>query len=231
MSSQLKKFSFLCSCSIVFISVFCVSTIRAAEVVTIPLTLDEQLLTALLVDSAFTGKGRSAEVIGQAGDCIYVKLENPKYTIENNLLKLEMALSVHGGTEMGGQCLFPLKWQGFLVLWQNPVFVGDELSLSFKIKDSKLLSQRREPAGIAGFVWDLIKPNIYEYLERVKIDLAPPVSYLQTFLGPLFKKEFQASTSAMLDSLHRGKVYVTDENLTIELVGEVEEVYTPVEDV
>ena len=227
MSSQLKKFSVLCSCFIVFISVFGVSHLRAAEVVTIPLTLDEQLLTALLVDSAFTGKGRSAEVIGQAGDCIYVKLANPKYSIENNLLRLEMALSVHGGTEMGGKCLFPLKWQGFLILWQNPVFVGDELSLSFKIKESALLNQKREPAGIAGFVWDLIKPNIYEYLERVEVDLAPPVSHLQTFLGPLFKKEFQASTSAMLDSLHRGKVYVTDKNLTVELVAEVEEAYQP----
>ncbi len=134
MSSQLKKILFVCTYFIVFISAFCVSNLRAAELVTIPLTLDEQLLTALLVDSAFTGKGRSAEVIGQEGDCIYVKLENPKYSIENNLLKLEMALSVHGGTEMGGKCLFPLTWQGFLVLWQDPVFVGDELSLSFKIK-------------------------------------------------------------------------------------------------
>jgi len=231
MSSQLKKFSFLCSCSIVLISIFCISNLRAAEVVTIPLTLDEQLLTALLVDSAFTGKGHSAEVIGQEGDCIYVKLTDPKYSIENNLLKLEMALSVHGGTEIGGQCLFPVRWQGYLVLWQNPVFVGEELSLSFKIKDSALLDQKREPAGIAGFVWDLIKPNIYEYLERVKVDLAPPVSYLQTFLGPLFKKEFQVSTTAMLDSLHRGKVYVTDKNLIVELVGEVEEVYQPVNDV
>ena len=231
MSSQVKQLSFLCICFIVFISAFCVSTIRAAEVVTIPLTLDDQLLTSLLVDSAFTGKGRSAEVIGQEGDCIYVKLAEPNYSIENNLLKLEMALSVHGGTELGGKCLFPLNWQGFLVLWQKPAFVGDKLSLSFKIKDSALLNQKREPAGIAGVVWDLIKPNIYEYLERVQIDLAPPVSHLQTFLGPLFKKEFQASTNAMLDSLHRGDVYVTGENLTVELVGEVEEVYTPVDDV
>jgi len=227
MFSQRKKTSFVCTCLILFISFFCVSNLRAAEVVTIPLTLDEQLLTALLVDSAFTGKGRSAEVLGQEGDCIYVKLVNPKYRIENNLLKLEMALSVHGGTEIGGKCLFPLSWQGYLVLWQDPVFASDEFSLSFKIKDSALLNQKREPAGIAGFVWDLVKPRIYEYLERVEVDLAPPVSHLQTFLGPLFKKEFQATTSAMLESLHRGKVYVTDENLTVELVAEVEEAYQP----
>ena len=232
MSSQCKKRSFVCTCFILFISVFCVCRLRAAEVVTIPLTLDDHLLTALLVDSAFTGKGRSAEVLGQEGDCIYVKLSNPKYRIENNLLKLEMALSVHGGTEIGGNCLFPLTWQGYLVLWQSPVFVDDdEFSLSFKIKDSALLNQQREPAGIAGFVWDLIKPNIYEYLERVEVDLAPPVSHLQTFLGPLFKKEFQATTSAMLNSLHRGKVYVTDENVTVELVAEVEEAYQPAADV
>jgi Transglycosylase SLT domain len=227
MSSQRRKLSFVSTCCVLCVLVFCVSNLRAAEVVTIPLTLDEQLLTALLVDSAFTGKGRSAEVLGQEGDCIYVKLANPQYRIENNLLKLEMALSVRGGTEIGGKCLFPLSWQGYLVLWQKPVFASDEFSLSFKIKNSTLLSQKREPAKIAGFVWDLVKPNIYEYLERIEVDLAPPVSHLQTFLGPLFKKELQATTSAMLGSLHRGEVYVIDENLTVELLAEVEETYQP----
>ncbi|MFT5700350.1 MAG: hypothetical protein ACI8ZB_003224 [Desulforhopalus sp.] len=231
MSFQPKKLPFVSACLISFCTVLFFSTLSLAQVVTIPLTLDEHILTSLLVDSAFTGKGRSTEVVGREGDCLFVKLENPKYRIEKNLLKLEMALTVHGGTEIGGRCLFPLQWEGYLVLWQNPIFVGDEFALSFKIEDSQLLNQNREPAGIAGVVWDLVKPNIYEYLERVKIDLAPPVSHLQAFLGPLFKKEAQTTTSAMLDSLHRGKVYVADQKMTVELVAEVDETYQPVADV
>lgn len=231
MSSQPKKLFLIYSGFLIFFSVFIFSPLSAAQRVTIPLTLDEHLLTSLLVDSAFTGAGRSAEVVGREGECVYVKLEDPRYRLENKLLKLEMALTVHGGTEVGGKCLFPLQWRGYLVLWQKPVFAGDEFALSFTIEKSALLNEKREPAVIAGFVWDLVKQRIYDHLERVEIDLAPPVAHLQTFLGSLFKKEVQAATSSMLDSLHRGEVYVTDESLTVELVAEVEEAYQPAADV
>ena len=227
MSSQAKKLFLICSGVLLFLSIFIFSSVSAAQRVTIPLTLDEHLLTSLLVDAAFTGARRSAEVVGREGDCVYVKLEDPKYRLENNLLRLEMALTVHGGTEVGGNCLFPLQWQGYLVLWQKPVFTGGEFALSFRIVNSSLLNEKRQPAVIAGFVWDLVKQRIYDHLQRVTVDLAPPVAHLQTFLGPLFKKEVQAATSSMLDSLHRGRVYVTDESLIVELVADVEEVYQP----
>lgn len=228
---QQKKYPFLCSCLVSWIALFLFSRLCVAQVVTLPLTLDEQLLTTLLVESSFTGPGRSVEVVGREGECVYVKLEDPKYRMENNLLRLEVALTVHGGTEVGGQCLFPIQWEGYLVLWQNPVFVGDEFTLSFKVTDSVLLNQKREPAVIAGLVWDFVKESIYEYLEQGQVDLAPPVSRLRAFLKPLFKKEVQVSTSAMLDSLHRGKVYVNDEALVVELVAEVKEAYQADENV
>ena len=225
MSSQQRKYHFICSCLVTIITLFLFSRLSFAQVVTIPLTLDEQLLTSLLIESSFTGKGQSVEVVGHEGDCVYVKLEAPRYRIENNLLRLEMGLTVHGGTDVGGQCLFPVQWQGYLVLWQNPVFVRDEFALSFNITDSALLNQNREPAVIAGMVWDLVKARVYEHLEQVQVDLAPPVSRLRAFLGPLFKKEFRTATSAMLASLHRGKVYVKDQALIVELVAEVDEAY------
>ena len=231
MCSEQRRFPFVCYCFILFITLFLFSRPCLAQVVTIPLTLDEQILTSLLVESSFTGKGHSADVVGREGDCIYVKLQDPEYHIENNLLKLEMALTVHGGTDLGGQCLFPIQWQGYLVLWQKPIFVGDEFALSFKITDSALLNQTREPAVIAGFVWDLVKERVHEYLEQVEVDLAPPVSNLRAFLGPLFKKELQVATSTMLDSLHRGSVYVQNETLVVELVAEVDEAYQAEESV
>jgi hypothetical protein len=201
------------------------STLCLAQVVTIPLTLDEQLLTSILVESSFKGEGRSADIYGRQGDCTHVKLEDPHYRIENNLLRLEVALSIHGGTEMGENCLFPMAWSGYLVLVQKPVFTRSEFALSFKVVDSKLLGKNREPATIAGVLWDLVKTNVYGYLERAQVDLAPPVGHLQSFLKPLFKKEVQTETTAMLESLHRGNVYVQDEKLIVELVAEVGEVY------
>lgn len=54
-----------------------------------PLTLDEQLLTSILVESSFKGEGRSVDVYGRKGDCTHIKLEDPHYRIENNLLRLQ----------------------------------------------------------------------------------------------------------------------------------------------
>ena len=206
---------------------FIFPTLCLAQVVTIPLTLDEQLLTSILVESYFKGEGRSVDIYGRKGDCTHVKLADPHYRIENNHLRLEVALSIHGGTEMGDNCLFPMEWSGYLVLWQKPVFTRSEFGLSFKVVGSKLLGRNREPATIAGVLWDLVKTNVYGYMERVQVDLAPPVGHLQSFLKPLFKKEVQAETTAMLDSLHRGKVYVRDKKLIVELVAEAKEVYQP----
>jgi len=231
MSSPVSKTDCFRPLLLTLFFLFLAVTVSAGQVVTLPLTLDDKLLTSLLAESAFTGPGRSADVVGEKGDCIYVKLEDPVYRLENNLLKLEMALTIHGGTEMGGRCLFPMEWQGYLVLWQSPVFPDNEFSLSFKIMDSQLLNSKREPAAIAGFVWDIVKTSVYAHLEQVRVDLAPPVSHLKSFLGPLFKEEMQETMAGMLGSLHRGKTYVTDENLIVELVAEVEEVYQPQEEV
>lgn len=219
---------FVLSC--VFALFFSVQAV-SAQTVTLPLSLDEKLLTSLLAEAAFTGPGRSADVLGRKGDCVYVKLENPQYHIEKNLLKLEVALTINGGTEVGGKCLFPMAWRGYLVLWQKPVFPGDEFALSFKVMDSQLLNSSRKPAAIAGFVWDLVKTDVYAYLEQMRVNLAPPVDHLRSFLGPLFKDEVQETMSDMLDSLHRGATYVTEDNLIVELVAEVEEVYQPAKEV
>ncbi len=163
-----SKFSYF-FLSLFFVLFFSVQS-ASSQTVTLPLTLDEKLLTSLLAEAAFTGPGRSADVLGQEGDCIYVKLEKPQYRMENNLLKLEIALTINGGTEMGGKCLFPMAWQGYLVLWQKPVFPGDEFALSFKVMDSQLLNSNREPAAIAGFVWDLVKTEVYAHLEQVRVN-------------------------------------------------------------
>lgn len=221
-----KAFWLVAFCCLVFASV----TSAYAQTVNIPLSLDAKMLTSLLVESTFQGEGESADVIGAPGDCIHVRLAEPHYRIEGERLRLQLSLKLHGGTELGGKCMFPVEWQGYLVLWQQPLFRSSQFGLSFQVLDSQLLGSDGEPAAIAGIVWDLVKDRVYQHLERVEVDLAPPVDNLRHFLAPLFRPEVREATTAMLNSMHRGQVLVGDGKLTVELLAEVEERFEPARD-
>lgn len=216
-------------CLLVLISLLCFFVRPgSAETVAIPLTLDERLLTSLLIESSFKGPGTSMDAVGREGDCMYVRLDNPHYRVEKNLLRLEVGLTINGGTEVGGKCLLPMSWQGYLVLWQRPVFTGGEFILSFKVEDSELLDRNKESAFLSGLVWKVVKQKVYNHLEQVRIDLGPPASHLTSFLGMLFKDK-SGPMMEMLDTVHRGSTYVAAESLVVELMVEVEEAYQPEE--
>ena len=109
-----------------------------AEQVVLPLTLDHQLLTSLVIKDTFTGKNHSASIVGSPGDCTYIGISEPKFTTAGSFLQLEMRLSLRLGTELGTECLVPLEWQGYITLVQQPVFDNQTFSLAFRTVDSKL---------------------------------------------------------------------------------------------
>ncbi len=198
-----------------------------AEQVTLPLTLDYNLLTSLLLQSSFSGTDQSAAVFGSSDDCSYVRISEPKFSSTKKLLHLEVKLDIRAGTKLGDKCFSPIEWHGYLELLQQPIFDGRTFALSFRTVDSSLLTLARQPATIAGFLWEFAKPRVYEHLDRIRLDLAPPIADLRSFLAPLFPEEAQRATQAMLDSLHGGRVDVGKEAVVVELLAEVEEVFEP----
>ena len=195
-----------------------------AAQMTLPLTLDHKLLTSLLLHSSFSGDDQSAAVFGAPGDCTYVRIAEPHFSSAGELLRLEMRLEIRVGLHLGDKCFLPVAWQGYLELLQQPIFDARTFSLSFRTVDSTLLTLSREPATIAGFLWNFAKPRVAEYLDQVRLDLAPPVTELRSFLAPLFHPDTQQSTQAVLDSLHGGQVEVGKEAVVVELLAEVEQI-------
>lgn len=198
-----------------------------AEKVTLPLTLDHKLLTSLLLHNSFSGNDQSADVFGAPGDCTYIRIAEPHFSSAGKLLRLEMRLDIRVGLHLGDKCFSPVAWQGYLELLQQPIFDGRTFSLSFQTVDSSLLTLSREPATIAGFLWNFAKPRVAEYLDQVRLDLAPPVTELRAFLAPLFHPDAQQSTQAMLDSLHGGELEVGEEAVVVDLLAEVEQIFEP----
>jgi hypothetical protein len=200
-----------------------------AEQVRLPLTLDYKLLTSLITREAFTGKNQSATIVGRPGECTYLGISEPKFSSAGKYVRLDMRLVIRLGTEMAGECLVPVEWQGYLSLLQQPVFDSRTFTLAFRTVDSSLSTLSRQPANVANMLWEFAKPRIYEHLNRVRLNLAPPVQDMRDFLAPLFHAQARQATQAMLDSLRGSVPVVTQNGVTVELQAEVEDVYAPVE--
>lgn len=195
--------------------------------VILPITLDYKLLTTLLRQSTFTGPDNTAMLVGDESECVQVKVSEPAYSVSGDLLRLEMGLYVKFGTIVGDNCFLPVEWEGYISLLQQPVFESDKFSLSFRTVDSKLYTMQRQPASVAGFVWDFVKSSVYPHFDHVSVNLAPPVSDLKTFLIPLFPRQATEATEKMLDALHGGRVLVQEDALLVELIADVETTYDP----
>ncbi len=166
-------------------------------------------------------------LINEGGGCIYLILSHPKVTEEKGFIRLETEVMVRAGTPLGGECLLPVAWRGYLVLYQRPVINNQTWQLSFKSYRSGIFESNRQPAHIPGILWQLIESQVFNYLNSITIDLAPPVNDLKSFLFPLFPPQVQEQTRAMLDTLRTGEPEITPEAVTLQILADVQEVYRP----
>ncbi len=213
---------------VTWVMVLLLTPAARAQQVVLPMTLDFKLLTSLMVREAFPGKNNSAAIVGRPGECTYLGISEPKFSAAGKNVRLDVRLVIRLGTEMAGECLVPVEWQGYLSLIQQPVFDSRTFTLGFRTVDSSLSTLSRQPAQIANFLWEFAKPRVYEHLNRVRLNLAPPVRDMRDFLAPLFHEQARQATQAMLDSLRGGPLVVTKDGVEVELQGDVEEVYAPV---
>lgn len=198
-----------------------------AQIVKLPVTIDYPLLQDLIVSKAFHDKNETAILINEGAGCIYLALSQPKVKEEKGFIRLETRIAVRAGTPLVDDCLMPLVWSGYLVLYQRPEIDNRTWQLSFKTYRSALFESNRQPAKIAGVLWQLIESRVFDYLNAIAIDLAPPVNNLKSFLFPLFPPQEQQQTQAMLDTLRTGEVGITPEAVTLQILADVRETYTP----
>ncbi|OQX07748.1 MAG: hypothetical protein BWK76_24475, partial [Desulfobulbaceae bacterium A2] len=205
-------------------------TAAAAQTVNLPVTIEYPLLQSLLINKAFRDKNESVTLINEGGGCIYLALAHPRVREDKGYVSLEVEVVVHAGTPLVDRCLMPAEWRGFLVLHQRPQINSRTWQLSFKSYHSALLDRNRRQVQIADALWQLIESKVFQYLDAITIDLAPPVNNLKAFLFPLFPAEAQQQTRAMLDTLRTGEVVIRSEAVTLQVLADVREVYRPEDD-
>ncbi len=188
------------------------------QTVSLPIRIDTPLLGALVVASSFPGPGRSARVLDEAGGCRRVTLSDPAFSEENGRIRLEVRVAVHAGVSVGSGCALEVDWEGYLVLFQDPRIDPQGWRLHFQTRDSALQTLDRKPARLAGLIWDLIKTQAYDYLDRISIDLSLPVGELAAFIQPLIAPDEKKRLRRVVDDLRLGAVTVERRSIVVPIL-------------
>jgi len=205
------------------LALLCFPPVLEAKRVTFPMTIDFSLLRSLVVYSVFRDVDETAVILNEGEGCRNITLARPVYTEENGRIRFETRVSVTMGTTVGANCVLPVKWEGIVVLFQRPVVLPGTWTLCFETEDSAVLTKDREPATVAGLVWDLIKTRVYDFLKGIRVDLGPPVGEVRNVLLPLFREDSLERAGKMLESLHPGAFITGREGIRLEVLAEVEE--------
>jgi hypothetical protein len=191
----------------------------AARSVELPISIDYGLLQTLAIENSFQGPNQTAVVHDEAKGCRRIIASEPRFSQKNGKIRFEVKIAVRFGARLGS-CLSPIRWEGYLVLFQKPV-LRNHWFLSFKTVGSSLLDQNRHPARLASIVWNYVHKKAYAYMDRFSISLAPPVSEIQAVLSPLFAPSYHHIAEAMVTSLRPGSIVVAPEALKISVLADL----------
>jgi hypothetical protein len=200
----------------------------APETVSLPVTLDYPFIRSVFVHQLYTAPGGRAIVVDEAeGNCAHIELWNPEVSRDASLIKLGTNIKIKAGVSVLGNCIELVAWEGYIEVLQRLSLDEKNWQVRFETVDSRAYNVSREPATIAGRLWDLIKTYVHPYLNQVSIDLAPPLKELKTFLPLVFSPEERERVTLWLDTLKVGQALVEETAVRVPLTLEVETVAKP----
>ncbi len=201
-----------------------------AETVSFPLQIDYPFIRSLVVQTAFTDSGQRMVITDPENDCQQIALSDPIFAGEKNLLRIDVAVHLRGGTLMGENCLFPMEWDGFLVAHLKPRVLPGKWQLFFDPVDSVLLDRHRRPDRFMGTLWDLFKAPVMARMRNIRIAVSEPITELKPFLLSAVPAADQPHVEAMLESLRPGEIFSGPEAIHIEMLADVGAVSTVAEE-
>lgn len=192
----------------------------STETVSLPLSIDYQLLKSIIIKTAYTDDGQTAILLNENDGCQKITISKPTIREKNAQILFETKLHIVAGTYMMNNCVLPVEWEGYLALVQKPI-VDSKWNLSFETVDSILYDNHHRPSKITGIVWDLVKTQVYEYIESITIRLAPPILEAKSILVEMLPLDLQVPVQIMLESMRPGKINPAPEALQIGILTEV----------
>lgn len=204
---------------------FCVSAGSAKEL-TIPITLDYELLDALLIQTSYTDPGDTAQLLYEANGCLELTLSEPHFSGGEDILTLFSKIFIHLGTPLGDNCLMPYQWNGSIQISQIPKIEPKNWDLTFQTVDTKVFSADGKKIDSLDLVFDRVLPLVNEHTQEFAIKLDTPVEDLRTLILPMFTPEARQEAEQLLDSIRPGAVTADAKKLVVNVHAEATEVET-----
>ncbi len=191
------------------------------ELLQLPLTLDMVLLRSLIVQQAYPLTGEQASILNHADSCNQITLSTPQITEERGQIRFQTKVQLKWGTPIMESCLAPFTWEGSVVLWQRPR-VNAQWQLSFATINSAVLDKNGRPMQAVDLLWNLIKDHVHEYLNKITVNLAPPINEMKICLLPMFDRDHQNMAQRFFASMRPDHPSVQPDGLRVNILAEIE---------
>lgn len=188
----------------------------ASQPATIPMTLDYGLLNSLVAHKFFPEADQKSILLQDEQGCREVVVAAPRFFQKDRELFLEIGLHLQHGLGLGSACLFPVTFDGFLVLKKKPMLNSEDMSLRFVTESSEVQTMQRKPARLANLAWSMVEEHVFGHQETIRVDLGPPIKDLRDFLPLVMSMERPELVLDMLAGLHPKRVAVTETGLRLE---------------
>ena len=185
--------------------------------ITIPITLDYELLNGLLVQTSYTDPGQTAQLLYEGNGCLELRLADPKFSGEAEVITLLTDVYIHLGTPLGDSCLMPYQWNGSIQVSQIPKLDSRSWDLTFQTVDTKIFSADGTVIESFDMVFQRLLPLINEHMQDFSIQLANPVEDLRTFILPMFTPDARIQAEQLLDSIRPGAVIANEKSLIVNI--------------
>lgn len=187
----------------------------SAKEISIPISLEYDLLEAIILRAYFNDPGDTAQLVNEGNGCIELTLSNPRFSGRDEVLNMSTEIFVHVGTPIGEYCLMSYQWEGSMAVSQLPKLDNQNWELSFETVDTTMFASNGEEIDHLNLVFDRLIPIANEYMRGFSINLDTPVEDLRTFILPMFTTEARKEADQLLNSIRPGNIKAEEDRLVV----------------
>jgi hypothetical protein len=193
----------------------------ATRTIELPVTLDFQFIRSMIIYQVFTEPGQRSDITDEER-CTRIQLWDPEVSSKGGLLKIESKFSVQFGIKIGGGCINPMNWTGYVTLFQRPQLEKESWQVTFETVDSEIYNQEGTRPLIAGFVWDKVKPYLHARMNQVRIDLSKPIKELRDLLPLFFPTDERNEVIRWIETMRPGDLAIGPEAVKLGVFMDIE---------
>lgn len=153
-----------------------------ARQVQIPVRFDLGLVRQALLTQLYSEPGEKAVILDDNQSCQWFYLFEPTLDVSGSRLRIISRADVGRGVMMKQKCIGQPPWKGFVEVLEQLEMDNATGTLALRTADWNLYDETRSKKISSGIIWNLIKKPVQDRINEVRIDFAPLVHELQTWL-------------------------------------------------